>query len=148
MRAVFSAFLLGISIFFLVYGLKYEYLTSSGQVGAGFFPFWLGTLLVITTGIAFIKDFKNYLKEKTKITITDNVKTFIYILVLSILFIIFIKIIGAILSMVLYMFAVLLILNRRRLIFNSVLSLSLAAGCYLLLDVWLNAGLPKGILGF
>lgn len=148
MRIAFIGFMLCLSLFFLIYGLRYEYVSSGGQVGPGFFPFWLGLLLVVTTSIALIKDLRNYLKEKPKMQISDNVKTFLIILGLTIIFIVLLKVIGAIISMVLYMFAILYFLNRDRLLFNSILSISLSAACYLLLDVWLNAGLPEGIFGF
>src|SRR5690606_8812436 len=133
---------------FVVYGLKYDFFTSSGQVGSGFFPIWIGSLLVLFTTITLIKDIKLHLKNRQKIQITDNVLTLLIILVLTVLFIASMNLLGAAVAMVLYIFVVLFVLNRRRLFFNTVLSLIVSLGCYLLLDVWLNAGLPKGILGF
>ncbi len=148
MRLFFSGFLLVLTIFFTVYGLNYEYVNSSGQVGAGFFPFWIGILLIIFTGITFIKDIRIYWKSRPKFKMTDHVMTLLIIIGLSILFIAFLKVLGAVLAMIVYIFAVLFVLNRRKPIFNAAVSLSVSLATYFLLDVWLNAGFPKGIFGF
>lgn len=147
MRIVFSVFILLLSVFFLIYGLKYDYVNSSGQVGAGFFPIWIGSLLVFFSSISLFKDIKHHLKERPKIQITDNISTLLIILGLTVLFIASLNLLGAVVAMIIYIFVVLYVLNRGRIIFNTVLSLIVSLGCYLLLDVWLNAGLPKGIFG-
>lgn len=148
MRVIFSGILLATSIFFTVYGTRYEYVTSSGQVGAGFFPLWLGGLLIVFTGITFAKDLKLHLQNKPTFAVTENVKTMITIIVLTMLFIGTLQIIGAVIGMILYTFAVLFVLNRHRMVLNTMISILVPLGTYYLLDVWLNAGFPKGIFGF
>ncbi|MCM3712573.1 tripartite tricarboxylate transporter TctB family protein [Halalkalibacter oceani] len=148
MRVIFSGILLATSIFFTVYGTRYEYVTSSGQVGAGFFPLWLGGLLIVFTAITFAKDLKLHLQNKPSFAITENVRTMIIMIVLTILFIGTLQIIGAVIGMILYTFAVLFVLNRQRMVVNTLISILVPLGTYYLLDVWLNAGFPEGIFGF
>ncbi|NEU31438.1 tripartite tricarboxylate transporter TctB family protein [bacterium LRH843] len=148
MRVIFSSILLALSLFFTIYGWRYEYFNNSGQVGSGFFPIWIGALLILFITITLIKDIKLHLKERTKLQITDNVVTILIIVGITIIFIATMKLFGALLGMIIYIFAVLFVLNREKIGLNTFISLIASFGCYFLLDVWLNAGLPKGIFGF
>ncbi|MFC0270472.1 tripartite tricarboxylate transporter TctB family protein [Metabacillus herbersteinensis] len=148
MRAVFSGILLVLSIFFTIYGFNYDYLTNGGQVGAGFFPRWIGFLLILFTGISFWKDLRIVLKEKQETKELTYVKTVVYVLGLSVLFIASLQILGTLLSMIFYVFSLLILLNSGKIWTNVIVSLAVPIGTYLLLETWLNAGFPKGFLGF
>ncbi|HWO76532.1 MAG TPA: tripartite tricarboxylate transporter TctB family protein [Bacillus sp. (in: firmicutes)] len=146
MRAIFSGVLLIFSICFTIYGFKYQYLTHTGQMGAGFFPRWIGFLLILCTAISFWKDIRLVLKDKSKdIAFT---KTMVSLVGITALFIILFPIIGALPTMILYVFFVLLLLNSKKLVTNIIVSLVFPLGTYLLLETWLHAGIPKGFLGF
>ncbi|MFD1848795.1 tripartite tricarboxylate transporter TctB family protein [Oceanobacillus bengalensis] len=148
MRAIFSGILFIFSIYFTIKGFEYDYVNHSGQVGPGFFPLWIGILLVVFTGIAFFKDLKVVLKEKVSFRKPIHLNSILLLLAATFLFIALLNVLGAVIAMVLYVFAVLLILNRERLILNTIISVTVPMGTYLLLDVWLNAGFPTGIFGF
>ena len=145
-RAIFSGALFIFSVFFTIYGFKYDYLTHNGQMGAGFFPRWIGILLILCTAISLWNDIRLVLKEK-KIDLAFT-KTMVSLVGITALFIILFPLIGALLTMILYVFFVLLILNSKKLVTNIIVSLVFPLGTYLLLETWLHAGIPKGFLGF
>ncbi|UJL45563.1 tripartite tricarboxylate transporter TctB family protein [Virgibacillus sp. NKC19-16] len=148
MRAVFSGLLLIFSIYFTIKGTEYDYTNSSGQVGPGFFPLWIGILLIICTGIAFAKDLKQVLREENFFSKPIHLYKLLLVIGLTFFFIATLNILGAVVAMVLYVFGILFVLNRQRLILNTIISVTVPLGTYLLLDVWLNAGFPQNIFGF
>src|SRR5690625_2124217 len=116
MRVIFTAGIFLFSVLFLIFGLKYDYIARTGQLGSGFFPIWIGALLIVTTSIALLKDIKVHLKEKPKMKISGDIVTLLIILGLTILFIASLRFLGAMIGMVIYIFVVLYVLNKKQLI--------------------------------
>jgi putative tricarboxylic transport membrane protein len=143
MRIVFSAILLILSVFFTINGLDYSYTTNTGQAGPGFLPRWIGILLVIFTSYNLFRDIK---EKAQKEDIQVHPKGMLAVVVITGIFIFSLNILGALLSMILYFFVLLLMFNKGRLVQNTLLSTIVPICIYLILDVWLNAGLPKGII--
>ncbi|SFE53610.1 tripartite tricarboxylate transporter TctB family protein [Alteribacillus iranensis] len=145
MRIIFSVFLFLFSIYFTVQAYEYDYMTSSGQFGPGFFPLWIGFLLIVFTAITLFKAIKQRLEQED--LKSNQLTTLFLVFAVTFLFIFLLNILGAVIGMVIYVFALLFILNREKLVLNTIISITIPVGTYLLLDVWLNAGFPKGIFG-
>lgn len=143
MKIVFSAILFILSAFFAIKGLDYSYTTNTGQVGAGFLTRWIGILLVIFTSYSLFRDIKEKVQKED---IQVHPKGTLAVFVITGIFIFSLNILGALLSMILYFFALFWMFNKEKLVQNILLSIIVPICIYLLLDVWLNAGLPKGII--
>lgn len=145
MRIVFSVCLLCFALFFTIKSFDYEYMNNAGQVGAGFFPRWIGLLLIVSIGYSLFKDIK---EKKPDIESLQYVKAIVFIIGVTAIFVFLLKILGALLAMILYVFSVCLVFNRERMLQNIIFSILFPVCTYILLDVWLNASLPQGILSF
>ncbi|WP_081694710.1 tripartite tricarboxylate transporter TctB family protein [Halomonas huangheensis] len=178
MRIWFSLTLFLLSLLYLIYGLQtLTILTPTGRPGPGFFPVFVGAGLVIFTAINIYKDNRDR-KEKAlgqhqsamgvepsqlkgssetqgkSLEAADEVpnekypRDVLWAVALLILFIGFLKPLGAIVSMVLFMLILLWKFNPHQTRFNILYSALFPLGIYLLFEVWLRAGLPDGILGY
>ena len=67
---------------------------------------------------------------------------------LSGLFVLLLDVLGGLLAMVAYMLATLSLLNRGRVVQNALIGVLLPVALYLLFEEWLNATVPRGIVGF
>src|ERR687898_146461 len=123
-RAAFSGAFLAFALAYTLLAFGLPMMIESGQIGPGFFPRILGTMLVVVSLYSVIRDIREPADEDTS---SDHWGT-----------------VG--LAMVLFMFVTLYVLNRQGMIANVVLSVLLPVSLYLLFDVWLNTTLPRGIL--
>lgn len=156
MRLLFSAATFVFSIAFTLYGIAtLDLYDINHRPGPGYFPLILGVLLLITTSANVYKDFKILKRLKSDQELNDVVRkakqahyakdTVVIIACLS--FLIFtLNILGAIISMVLFCLAFLAYFNRGKYRQNLIYSIVFPASVYLLFDVWLQAGLPDGLL--
>ncbi|GAB7388622.1 hypothetical protein BSNK01_24600 [Bacillaceae bacterium] len=162
MNVAFSCFFFVFSMAFTVMSAGFPVVTD-GKPGAGFFPLSIGVAMMFFSAVNCWKDLKERKRAKSSREGRGNseregksehggekkyVKDMVFVLVLIVLFIFFLKILGALLSMILFIFAALCFFDRRRVWQNVLLSVLVPLAIFLLLDVWLNAGLPKGFLGF
>ena len=69
-------------------------------------------------------------------------------ILVTVVFVVMLNVVGALVAMVLFMFAVLYLLNREGMVMNVVLSVLLPVSVYLMFDVWLNTTLPQGMFTF
>ncbi|MGQ4877519.1 tripartite tricarboxylate transporter TctB family protein [Billgrantia sp. LNSP4103-1] len=177
MRIWFSLSLLFFSILFLAYGLNtLSLFTSTGRPGPGFFPAIVGIGLVTFTAINTYKDFRerqsaarethHSLLEKQASSIkseedevkdadtkadeagTTYARDVVWALAFIALFIALLRPLGAVLSMVVFMFILLWKFNPGKTRFNAIYSVLFPLGTYLLFEVWLRAGLPDGIFPY
>ncbi|MDQ0338093.1 1,4-dihydroxy-2-naphthoate octaprenyltransferase [Caldalkalibacillus uzonensis] len=149
MKILFSVILLIFSVLFFYQGLNYPYFTTGEQVGPGFFPRWIGGLLILVTIYNLYRDFKEIqAKEVEQESEQTYGRTMVGVILLTALFVMLLRPMGALLAMMIYIFSILLMFNRQRVAFNLVFSLAVPIGIYFVLNVWLNGGLPKGILSF
>lgn len=144
MKVIFSLLFFIFSTLFTIKGFDYNYMSGT-QVGPGFFPRWTGFLLILFTGYNLYREYKEYRQEKESEDGTVYVKELILIIILTGLFILSLKIIGTLIAMILYFFLILFLLNREQLFKNVISSIIIPICVYLLLNVWLQAGFPKGI---
>lgn len=156
MRLLFSAATFVFSVAFVAYGLEtLDLYDLNDRPGPGYFPLILGVLLLITTSLNVFKDFKIWRKLKADKELNNFVRkshepryakdTVVIIACLS--FLVFtLDTLGAIFSMVLFCLAFLVYFNRGKYLQNLIYSIVFPASVYLLFDVWLQAGLPDGLL--
>ncbi|MGO4890004.1 tripartite tricarboxylate transporter TctB family protein [Anaerobacillus sp. MEB173] len=171
MRLWFSIGFFVASILYTLYGLQtLSFLTSAGRPGPGYFPLIIGVGLIICTGVNCIKDFKARkqskevnatsenidvkeidsisLEEKDEDITTKYKKDTVWMIFLIFGFIAVLTTLGGLVTMMLFMFVLLWKFNRGKIVKNTIYSILFPIGLYLLFDVWLQAGLPKGIFGF
>ena len=144
MKIIFSTTLLIVSIGYLVIATNHRFIVNN-LPGEGFFPTIIGALLVITTSINLyfvVKERDG--TEKTSIYLRD----ILFVMAASILFVVLFLRLGTILSIALYMIFLLFRLSPQSKLLNIVLSLGFSLSIYLLFNVFLNAGLPRGVISF
>ncbi|WP_026533436.1 tripartite tricarboxylate transporter TctB family protein [Arthrobacter sp. H41] len=133
-----------------------EATTASGRIGAGFFPRVIGGSAALLTLIALVQSMRvgsgedddtvDLEEDMGEGDLGHHPKAMIITIALTMVFVATLTTLGAIVSGVLFMFALLWFLNRTHLVTNIVLSLGLPLAMYLLFQTFLNSGLPEGIL--
>lgn len=153
MQLVFSLGLLLSSVAFTAYGLTTLDLQDSvGRPGPGYFPLIVGALLILTTAINTFKDFRSLKKDSSESLVEEDghdqkyFKDSVIVIILITVFLLALKSLGSILSMMLFMILFLSYFNKGKHKFNIIYSLLLPIGVFVLFDVLLRAGLPQGIL--
>ncbi|MDB6176210.1 tripartite tricarboxylate transporter TctB family protein [Paracoccus sp. Z330] len=173
MKKWFAAGLLVMAAGYTIYGLSTLTLVSgSGRPAAGFFPLLIGGLMVISCAVNLWNDWREeamqaapaHRRQANATTKAqddvpgmdaqhigtgreygrDVLIVFLYICA----FVAFLKPLGALLAMAVFMLAYLFTFNRAHPISNIIYSLALPAFLYGLFKVLLNASLPIGPLGF
>ncbi|ALS23053.1 tripartite tricarboxylate transporter family receptor [Paenibacillus naphthalenovorans] len=145
MKLGFSAFLFLFTWVFFLLSLEFEFFTSSGKPGPGLFPITIGLLLLIFTGIRVMNDWRNRRSEEGSEGYAGDIG---WVILLTFLLVLLMTYIGAVPAMALYIYFILFRFNRKRYVQNAVISITIPALVFAMFELWLNAGLPKGILGF
>lgn len=118
------------------------WLSSAGRLGPGFFPRIIGVSLVALCAYSLLID-----RGASRETLSPYWRTTVVLAALSALFVAALDVLGGLLSTIAFMAAALWILNRGRHVQNAVLALALPLCMYLIFRVWLNAAVPRGMLG-
>lgn len=166
MKLWFSVAFLVFSLAFTIYGLKtLDLMDFTGRPGPGYFPLIVGVLLIISTGLNCVKGFKERINQRKEAAAVlagsgeggppeaDSEKK-VYardtavIGALVTLQILLLNQLGSILSMMVFMFLFLSYFNRGKQIFNIIYTILLPLSVHVLFDVWLQAGLPRGLFGY
>ncbi|WP_299141920.1 tripartite tricarboxylate transporter TctB family protein [uncultured Vibrio sp.] len=152
MRFWFSLSTFLFSLAFLIYGLQtLDIYDFNGRPGPGYFPLIIGVGLLISTGINVYKDLKERRGQTLEIVepadpelvyAKDAIATAacIGLLIFSLNFL------GAIVAMIAFCLAFLSYFNRGKHLQNAGYSIAFPMSVFLLFDVWLQAGLPDGLL--
>ncbi|GEM77971.1 tripartite tricarboxylate transporter TctB family protein [Vibrio superstes] len=148
MRFWFSLSTLLFSVSFTLYGLNtLSMYDLNGRPGPGYFPLIIGVALVICTGINVFKDLKELRSNKAvKQDKALYQKDTIAVTVCIALLIFTLNSLGAIVSMIAFCLAFLSYFNKGKHLQNVAYSVAFPLGVFLLFDVWLQAGLPDGLL--
>ena len=118
------------------------WLSSAGRLGPGYFPRLIGAALVVLCAWSLAEEVRRGTREPP----SEFWRATAALALLSGLFVAALDVFGGLVSMVLYMAAVLTVLNRRRHWQNALLAVLLPLAMYLLFRVWLNAAVPRGML--
>jgi hypothetical protein len=118
------------------------WLSSAGRLGPGFFPRIIGASLVALCAYSLIAE-----RKAPREPLSPHWRTTVVLAALSALFVAALDVLGGLLSMIAFMAAALWTLNRGRHVQNALLALALPLCMYLVFRVWLNAAVPRGMLG-
>ena len=142
MRAGFLAalLLLACGYTYVAFG-DLSYLSSTGRLGPGFFPRIIGVSLTALCAYGLYAD-----RARSTEPLSAFWRTLAAVAGLSAAFVLALELIGGLLSMIAFMAATLVFLNRGRHLQNGLLALVLPIGVYLVFRVWLNAAMPRGVL--
>lgn len=144
-----AAFLL--AILFLAGAYTYlaftdlNYLSSAGRLGPGFFPRIIGVTLIVLCLVSLYADVRRAPTAEGDAE-AQHWRDPIVVAALSFGFVALLDVLGGLVAMMLYMFATLSYLNRRRLVANVAIAVALPACVYVMFQVWLNASMPRGLL--
>ncbi len=146
MRLAFSAVILCLAVFYTFIAFaELGFLSGTGRLGPGYFPRIVGVALVATCLFSIYGDVR---ARRIDGGASRFWPTTLAVAALSGVFVLLLDVLGGLLAMVAYMLATLSLLNRGRMLQNLLISVLLPAGLYLLFDVWLNATVPRGVVGF
>lgn len=155
-KTVFLGVLLVIIVGYTEIAFGMEWRNTAGRIGAGFFPRIIGVCAAALTLIALVQSLYDRSSSGSRSRPEDAASeqgdlgrhplALLVAVAAGAVFAATLSGLGAVVSSALFMFGMLWFLNRRRLVLNIVLSVTLPLGLYLLLQTLLNAGLPAGIL--
>lgn len=147
-RNIWLAGLLLVAVPYTVMAFDMEWRTEAGRIGPGFFPRVVGVGLVCAILLALARSVREQRGANDGHAAGGEYRrTLLLIIGATVLFLVLLEPLGALVAAVGYMLAVLAALNPRRWVLNATVAVALPVGLYLLLQTWLNAGLPRGVLG-
>lgn len=120
-----------------------SYLSSTGRLGPGFFPRFIGAGLVLILAYSLFADLRRSAAEEA---ISPYWRTAAVLALLCAVFVGLLHVIGGLLSMVAFMAGSLGFLNRGRTLQNAAVAILLPLAVYVVFRVWLNATLPGGLI--
>jgi putative tricarboxylic transport membrane protein len=145
MRVAFTAAILCIAVFYTYWAFaELSFLSSAGRLGPGFFPRIIGVALIVICLVTLAGDRR---KREGDGPLSGFWGITVVVAGLSGVFVLVLNLLGGPLAMVLYMLTTLSLLNRGRMLQNVAVSIGFPAALFLLFDVWLNAAMPRGVLG-
>jgi len=140
-----AGFQLGVLLFAGLYSYlaftDLSWLSSAGRLGPAFFPRIIGVSLAGLAAWSLVAEWGTP-RER----LAEHWRAALALAFLSGMFVAVLDVLGGLLAMILFMAAALAWFNRGRHLQNALLALLLPAGMYLLFKVWLNAGVPRGML--
>ena len=146
MRLGFAVAILGVAVFYTYVAFaELNFLSTTGRLGPGFFPRIVGLALIATCLFTIAGDVR---ERRIDGGLSGFWPITLAVAALSGVFVLLLDVLGGLLAMVAYMLAALWLLNRGRWVQNVLVGTLLPVALYLLFDVWLNASMPRGVLGF
>lgn len=120
-----------------------SYLSSTGRLGPGFFPRFIGAGLVVLLAYSLAVDLRRAAPEDA---ISPYWRSAAVLALLCAVFVGLLDVIGGLLAMVAFMAGALWFLNRGRTLQSALVALLLPLAIYLVFSVWLKATLPQGLV--
>lgn len=131
----------------LAFGMEWR--TPAGRIGAGFFPRVIGIAMFGACVLAIARQMREaWRTEDAEGGETGPQHTLVLLFTVAVMggFVTVLIPVGAILTSAGFLAILLAVLNRGHHVTNVALSVLLPVGLYALLQSWLNAGLPSGVL--
>lgn len=146
---VFAIIGLGLSLWLILESLKFDYKTTYTP-GPGFHPFWLGVCLGVLSLLLLFNTFTRKSRKKDIETQLPRKKSLLrvgLILLLTAGFALSMTRLGFVLTVTVFVFLILFVLERYTLIKSILYSIIMSGVVLLVFRYWLNVDLPKGLLG-
>lgn len=142
---------------YTVLAFDLEWRTHAGRIGPGFFPRIIGCAAFVTCAAAALWALRTPRRPAEEKASDDpstedgdgrttDVRTLLLVLAAGVAYVVLLLPVGALLATALFMVTVLWLLDRRHPVRVVVVGLGTPTALYLLLEVGLSVGLPKGIL--
>jgi hypothetical protein len=145
MRLAFTATILCLAVLYTYWAFAdLSFLSSAGRLGPGFFPRFVGLLLIAACVLTLAGDLK---ERRADAGLSSFWRITVVVAALSGAFVLLLEILGGPLAMVVYMLATLVVLNPGRSVQNVAISIGFPLALFLLFDRWLNASIPPDALG-
>ncbi|OLO38033.1 hypothetical protein BTR23_12860 [Alkalihalophilus pseudofirmus] len=149
LRLLFPIFLIFAVFILLTQSLKLPIFTANGMIGPGFLPMVLALLIIFLLVIEFVSIYwkrqQNENKDgRTISSITISKQVFFMIAVILTLGLV--NVIGMLISLGLFIFVILFMMEKRSLINSGVFSLLSIVIIYIIFDVLLGISFPMGML--
>lgn len=158
-QTVFLAVLVAVFAAYLQMAFAMDWENSAGQIGPGYFPRVIGVLGIVLCVIAIVRSLRPAEaaagaaadKADTADEAADNglgrhPRAVIGAMAPLLVLVIFFIPVGALVGSALFMFAVFWLLGDRRPVRDGLISVLVPLVLYLLFEVFLEAGLPQGII--
>ena len=145
MRFFFSMALLAFAMLYAGFGFySLDLIDMSGRLGPGFFPAIVGVLLIATTAANSVQEYRRQRQEATALrALWRDVAE---VTGLIALFLLLLPYAGSLLTLFAFTSLYLFRFNRGRGLFNAAYALAFSIMVFLLFEVVLQTGLPKGVL--
>lgn len=145
MRFLFSMALLAFALLYTGFGFySLDLIDMSGRLGAGFFPAVVGVLMIATTAANCVQEFRRQRQET--IPLRALWRDAAEVTGLIALFLLLLPYAGSLLTILAFTGLYLYRFNRGRRLFNAVYAVAFSTVVFLLFEVVLKTGLPKGVL--
>ena len=145
MRLAFTVTILCLAVLYTYWAFAdLGFLSSAGRLGPGFFPRFVGLLLIAACVLTLAGDLK---ERRADAGLSSFWRITVIVAALSGAFVLLLEILGGPLAMVVYMLATLVVLNPGRSVQNVAISIGFPLALFLLFDRWLNASIPPDALG-
>ena len=145
MRLAFTATILCLAVLYTYWAFAdLGFLSSAGRLGPGFFPRFVGLLLIAACVLTLAGDLK---ERRADAGLSSFWRITVVVAALSGAFVLLLEILGGPLAMIVYMLATLAVLNPGRSVQNVAISIGFPLALFLLFDRWLNASIPPDALG-
>ncbi|WP_434310597.1 tripartite tricarboxylate transporter TctB family protein [Hominifimenecus sp. rT4P-3] len=138
-----------LGLFLAIYaGTHYDYMDKY-SLGPGFYPIWIGVLLVVVGLIMILQTKKGRFQEKQKkVPEIASVKRLLTFGVLAIMVLVLATELGMVITMVLFLFFMNLLIEKHSPLYSLVVGILTSAAIYVVFHMIFSINFPKGILGF
>ena len=145
MRLAFTATILCLAVLYTYWAFaELSFLSSAGRLGPGFFPRFVGLILIVACLLTLAGDLRERHEDGA---LSSFWRITMVVAALSGVFVLLLEILGGPLAMIVYMLATLSVLNQGRTLQNVAISIGFPLALFLLFDRWLNASIPPDALG-
>ena len=146
--SIAGAALLALGASFSVGALMHHAYWGANGPGPGFLPFWLGLVMALLAGALLLGALRAADAGQTWLPTGDGLRRLTIVLGLTTALVALLQVVGMVLGTVLFLIALMRLLDRLPWRTTLSVSLAVAASNYLIFAYWLKVPMPVGVLGF
>ena len=143
-----GAALLALGVSFSVAALKYHAYWGANGPGPGFMPFWLGLVMALLAGALLLGALRAADAGPDWLPTGDGMRRLAVVLGLTTALVVLLNVAGMALGTVLFLVALMRLLDRVPWPTTLGVALSVALANHLIFAFWLKVPVPVGLLGF